>query len=51
MVGSLLFGVKPHDPATIAFAVKVLGAVGIAAAWLPARWASRVDPAVVLREG
>jgi predicted permease len=50
-VGSLLYGLKPHDPATIVLAVTILGGVGIAAAWLPARRASRVDPAVVLREG
>jgi putative ABC transport system permease protein len=50
-VASLLYGLRPHDPATIAAAVTVLGLVGLAAAWVPARRASRVDPATVLREG
>ena len=50
-VASLLYGLAPHDVTTMLAAVTVLGAVGAMAAWLPARRASRVDPAVVLREG
>ncbi len=46
---SLLFGVKPHDPATLGSGVALLLAVGLAAAWLPARRAVRLDPAAVLR--
>jgi predicted permease len=48
---SLLFGLPPRDPATFAAAAIVLGAVGALAGWLPARRASRLDPARVLREG
>ena len=50
-VEALLFDVKARDPATFAGAVAVLAAVGVLAAWLPARRAARLDPATVLREG
>jgi predicted permease len=49
-VSSLLFGVEPHDMPTLFGAVVVLASVGAVAAWLPARRASRIDPAEVLRE-
>jgi predicted permease len=47
----LVFGVQPRDPATLAGAAVVLAAIGALAGWLPARRASRIDPAHVLREG
>jgi predicted permease len=47
---TLLFGVAPGDPGTLLAAVGILLAVGILAGWLPARRASRLDPAEVLRE-
>ena len=46
---SLLFGLSPSDPAVLSAAVITLGAVVIAAGYLPARRASRVDPVVALR--
>jgi putative ABC transport system permease protein len=51
LVSTLLFGLQPRDPMTLAGAVAVLGAIGAIAGWLPARRASRIDPARVLREG
>jgi len=48
---SLLYGVGPDDPATFVAAPIVLVLIAIAAAWLPARRASRIDPAIVLRDG
>jgi putative ABC transport system permease protein len=49
LVGSLVFGVSPIDPASIAGAVLTLLAVSCFASYLPAHRASRVDPATVLR--
>jgi predicted permease len=46
---SLLYGVDAADPATIAAVVFILGAVALAAAWVPATRASRVDPIRALR--
>jgi putative ABC transport system permease protein len=50
-VATLLYGLQPRDPATLAGAVLVLASIGAAAGWLPARRASRIDPARVLRDG
>jgi ABC-type antimicrobial peptide transport system permease subunit len=48
-VESMLFGLQPADPATIAAAVILLTAAALTAAWLPARRASHVDPMTALR--
>ena len=45
----LLFEVRPGDPLTIAVVCVLLGAVGVAACYVPARRATRVDPLVALR--
>ena len=47
---TLLFGVQPGDPSTLTAAAALLGLVAIAACYLPARRASRVDPAIALAE-
>jgi len=39
----MVYGVTPLDPTTFAVAVFVLMSVAIAAAWVPARRASRTD--------
>jgi predicted permease len=46
---SMLFGVEPRDPATFAFVAAAFALVTAAAAYLPARRATRVDPMVALR--
>jgi ABC-type antimicrobial peptide transport system permease subunit len=47
---SLLYGLRPTDPASIAFAIALLAAVALVASFLPAVRASRVEPMVALRE-
>jgi putative ABC transport system permease protein len=49
LVRSLLYGVGPADPSTIAFTALLMCAVAAAAAYLPARRATKVDPTVALR--
>ena len=46
---ALLFGITPADPITIAAVVLIVFLVGAAASYLPARYATRVDPMRVLQ--
>jgi predicted permease len=46
---TMLFGLSPHDTATIVAAVAVLSVAALAAGYLPARRATKVDPMVALR--
>jgi ABC-type antimicrobial peptide transport system permease subunit len=48
-MGSLLFGTQASDPATFAGVVALLCAVALAAGYVPARRASRIEPYVALR--
>ena len=47
---SLLYAVSPTDVATLVSVVFVLGATALAACYIPARRASRIDPMVALRD-
>jgi predicted permease len=49
LIASLLFGIQPTDPATLATVIAAILAVAAFACGLPAWRASRVDPSVVLR--
>jgi len=49
LLRGLLFGIGPYDPVTLGGVAFILAAVGVAACWLPAARAARVDPAVALR--
>ena len=49
LVASMLFEVKASDPGTYLGVAALIGLVSLAASYIPARRAARVDPAMVLR--
>jgi ABC-type antimicrobial peptide transport system permease subunit len=49
LIRSFLFQTAPHDPASLAAVVALLGIAASLAAWLPARRAASVDPLIALR--
>jgi len=49
LIASVLFGVQPADPATLAAVTMTITLVAAGACWLPAWRAARLDPNVVLR--
>ncbi len=51
LMASRLYGVAPEDPLTLTLATGTLLAVALAAAYLPARRASRLDPMAALHQG
>ncbi|MBZ5553224.1 MAG: ABC transporter permease [Acidobacteriia bacterium] len=51
MMASLLYGVRPHDPAVFLIVPLLFLGVAALASYLPARRATKVDPMLALREG
>jgi predicted permease len=49
LVKSMLYGIQPYDPLTMAGGVFILLAVALAASWIPARRAAGVQPMEALR--
>jgi len=49
-VSTLLFGLTPGDPLTLAVSSAALGVAAACASYLPARRAARVSPMMALRE-
>jgi len=49
VIVSVLFGIAPIDPATFALSTMLIAASALAACYIPARRAARVDPMVALR--
>jgi ABC-type antimicrobial peptide transport system permease subunit len=50
LMETLLFGVRPNDPLTLAGVAAVVAAVAVAASLVPAVRATRVDPMVALKD-
>jgi predicted permease len=49
LIASMLYGLKSYDPVTFTASAALLLCVGLAASWIPARRAARVDPMRALR--
>ena len=46
---TLVFGVTPHDPMALATGLLTIGAVALAACWIPAQRASAIPPIEAIR--
>jgi predicted permease len=49
VIRGLLYGVAPNDPTTFVGVAAMMGTIGLLACWIPARRASRIEPAITMR--
>jgi predicted permease len=49
LIGSMLYGIPPHDPITFGISAGFLALMALAACYFPARRATKVDPMIALR--
>jgi predicted permease len=49
LVKSMLYGIRPDDPATVVAGILILLGIALAASWIPARRAAAVQPIEALR--
>jgi ABC-type antimicrobial peptide transport system permease subunit len=49
VIRGLLFGITPHDPATLVAVALMMAVIGIVACWIPALRAARIDPVTAMR--
>jgi len=49
VLSAVIYGIAPYDPVTMVGSGLILLGVAVAAAWIPARRAARIDPMVALR--
>ena len=49
VIRGLLFGIAPHDPTTFVAVAAMMAVIGVAACWIPAARAARIDPAIAMR--
>jgi putative ABC transport system permease protein len=50
LIGQILYGVEPHDPATFGGVFLLMLTITALACWIPARRAIRIDPVRALRQ-
>jgi ABC-type lipoprotein release transport system permease subunit len=49
LLRSFLYGLSPTDPVTYLGVAAILAVAALIATWIPARRATRIDPAITLR--